>query len=179
MNIDPVPAKRRSGPKSKANDRTTDLIETRKELRIILERIDLAEAMQQQTRSSRRKAEEAAAINDSSEPVAAVPTAAINIEAFMPTNENYDEINDAKRLLESKTSDSADTSIQAKRGHSQFIIGCLKARFDCGDQESENTIKEESGAIEEPRIVYRAPDEMSETAKRTAAKAIKTKQKSN
>lgn len=100
---------------------------------------------------------------------ASAPTpAAINIEAFMPT-QNEDEINNAKRLLESTTNDSADTNAPLKRGSAgQSIIDRLKARFDM-----ENPIKEETGAVEhvEPSIVYRAPDEMCENAKRTTTVA--------
>lgn len=116
--------------------------------------------------------------NDSgSNAAAAAATATINIEAFMPTNQNEDEINDAKWLLESTNNESADASASAKRGTAgQSIIDRLKARFDSGNNQLENPIKEEGGATEsrelnQPRIVYRAPDDMSKNAKRTAGVA--------
>lgn len=100
-------------------------------------------------------------------PVAAAP---INIEAFISTEQNEDEIKDAKRLLESTTNDSADAVTAPKRVASgQSIIDRLKARFDNKNRTTpENPVKREVGANEtchehadQPSIVYRAPDELS------------------
>lgn len=95
---------------------------------------------------------------------AASPTA-ISMEEFTPTNQNEGEIIDVQQLHESTIYDSADASTSSKREASESILDRLKKRF-------ESPIKAETSATEhadEPIIVYRAPDEMSEHTEQPAA----------
>lgn len=84
-----MPAKRRSGPKSKESDKNHPQVEGQKELRIVLEKVDESKEMQRITRASKRKAEAEAASSESVEQLesseAATEPVDVDVTPVLPT----------------------------------------------------------------------------------------------